>query len=357
MQATKVLGMIVNRYERVQALAKTAVGLMAERSVAPTPENYELFYSYVSGQNPTLAKILGDLIASRKPFTPAMLEDLRNRFFPRPKLEDEMVSLGNNVSETLTSMLVKLEKAGRDTEDYGRKLSAVSGELGSQPSAGGLHKIVEGLRTATSAMEARTHALESELQKSSHEVDELRRKLEDVRKESLTDPLTGIANRKAFDLDLRKAIMQAREHDEALSLLICDIDRFKLFNDTFGHQTGDQVLRLVANCLNESVKGRDTAARYGGEEFAVIVRGAALRAAGLLADQIRQVVQAKKLVKKSTGDVLGTITISIGAAQLLAGEDETSLIHRADAGLYAAKAAGRNCVRSVSSAHAPDVAA
>ncbi|MDE2467091.1 MAG: GGDEF domain-containing protein [Alphaproteobacteria bacterium] len=347
----------MDRYEHAQALAKTAIGLMAERAVAPTPENYELFFGYVSSQNPALSRVMGDLIASRKPITPQLLEDLRKRFFPRMKLEDEMVSLGNNVSEALGSMLAKLEQAGKDTEDYGRKLSEVSGELGSTPSAGGMRRIVEGLRSATSAMEARTHALESELQKSSHEVDELRRKLEDVRKESLTDPLTGIANRKAFDADLHKALLQAREHGEPLSLLMCDIDRFKQFNDTFGHQTGDQVLRLVANCLNENVKGRDTAARYGGEEFAVIVRGAALGAASLLADQIRQVVQAKKLVKKSTGDVLGTITISIGAAQLQPGEDEASLIHRADAGLYAAKAAGRNCVRSVTSAQPSDVAA
>ncbi len=125
---------------------------------------------------------------------------------------------------------------------------------------------------------------------------------------------------------------------------MCDIDRFKQFNDTWGHQTGDQVLRLVGNCLSENVKGRDTAARYGGEEFAVVLRRTALKDAVKLAEQIRVSVESKKLVKKSTGDILGRISISIGVAQCAEGEEGTSLIQRADACLYRAKHCGRNCV-------------
>src|SRR5476649_1970119 len=125
---------------------------------------------------------------------------------------------------------------------------------------------------------------------------------------------------------------------------MCDIDRFKIFNDTWGHQTGDQVLRLVAHCLSENTKGRDTAARYGGEESAVIVRGAGVDGAVKLAEQIRASVEGKKLVKKSTGDILGSITISIGAAELVEDETAVSLIQRADTCLYRAKHAGRNCV-------------
>jgi diguanylate cyclase len=125
---------------------------------------------------------------------------------------------------------------------------------------------------------------------------------------------------------------------------MCDIDHFKRFNDTWGHQTGDQVLRLVANCLSENVKGRDTAARYGGEEFVVILRQTALDGAAKLADQIRGNVENKKLVKKSTGDILGTITISIGVAQLRADDTPELLIQRADRALYRAKNTGRNRV-------------
>jgi len=165
-----------------------------------------------------------------------------------------------------------------------------------------------------------------------------------VRKESMTDPLTNLANRKAFDEAVRAALAAVAEEGEPVTMLLCDIDHFKMFNDTWGHQTGDQVLRLVAACLSENVKGRDTTARYGGEEFAVLLRGTGLEAATMVANQIRTTVETKKLVKKSTGDILGAITISIGVAQFAPGENAEATIRRADACLYGAKHSGRNLV-------------
>ena len=206
-----------------------------------------------------------------------------------------------------------------------------------------MRKLVEDMIGATRAMESKTKALEGELQKSSEQVVELRGKLADVRKESLTDPLTGIANRKAFDAAMDAATLALAEGDH-VSLMMCDIDHFKKFNDSWGHQTGDQVLRLVANCLSDNVKGRDTAARYGGEEFGVLLRGTSLEDATHVADQIRLAVQGRKLVKKSTGDVLGTITVSIGVAQFAPGDSIEAVIRRADACLYGAKKNGRNMV-------------
>src|SRR6185312_4397833 len=107
---------------------------------------------------------------------------------------------------------------------------------------------------------------------------------------SMTDPLTNIANRKAFDEAVQAAIAAMVDDGEPVTVLLCDIDHFKTFNDTWGHQTGDQVLRLVANCLSENVKGRDTAARYGGEEFVVILPQTGLSGAVNLANQIRNKV-------------------------------------------------------------------
>jgi diguanylate cyclase len=167
-----------------------------------------------------------------------------------------------------------------------------------------------------------------------------------VRSESLTDPLTSLANRKYFDETLCKAIAESLSKGEPLSLMMTDIDHFKKFNDSFGHFTGDQVLRLVAISAKQNVKGQDLAARYGGEEFAIILPNTILRSAITLADQIRRAVMSKELMKRSTGEHLGRVTISVGVAMLHHDDGTQSLIERADACLYAAKRNGRNRVVS-----------
>lgn len=330
--------------EREQALAKTALALLSECGVLPTPDNFELFYTYASGQIPELGKTMDRMISERSPFTSQALEELRSRCLSGARTSQALDNASAGIAKTLNALLERLEKAGRDASDYGRTLSRASGELDGELSPAELRTFVDGLMRATRAMEERASSLERELQHSSDQINRLKTQLDDVRKESLTDGLTGVANRKAFDAALAEAIEDARRSERDLALLMCDIDHFKRFNDTWGHQTGDQVLRLVANCMSENVKGRDTVARFGGEEFAVILRAASLENATLLADQIRAFVRGKKLIKKSTGDILGTITISIGVSRLRDRDTPASLIQRADACLYRAKSGGRNRV-------------
>ena len=328
--------------DREQALAKTAVALMGDCNVLPTPENFELFYIYASGANAELTRVIGEMINENRPFTSHALAELRT--LTEQRAVKAMEDVGAGISDMLDMVLEKLEAAGRHAGDYGRALSEVKGGLGGDQSPAGLRKLVDGLLGATRAMEERTKNLEGELQRSSEQVSELKVQLDDVRKESRIDQLTGVANRKAFDAEVQAAIKDAAETGDALSLLMCDIDHFKSFNDSWGHQTGDQVLRLVANCLSENVKGRDTAARYGGEEFVVILRHTGLEGALNLANQIRSTVESKKLVKKSTGDILGRITISIGVAQFGPADQAETLVQRADTCLYRAKHTGRNRV-------------
>jgi diguanylate cyclase len=207
-----------------------------------------------------------------------------------------------------------------------------------------LRTIVETLVQTTKAMEISNRSLEDRLHASKQEINDLQENLEAVRTESLTDPLTQLANRKFFDSTLEKSIAEAVERNEALSLMLTDIDHFKTYNDSFGHLTGDQVLRLVAMSVKHNVKGKDTAARYGGEEFAVILPNTTLRAAVTVAEHIRRAVMAKELMKRSTGENLGRMTISIGVATLRKADSGQSLIERADMCLYAAKRHGRNRV-------------
>ena len=328
-----------------QMLAKTALDLMREYGVAPAPPNFEIFYAHVTGENPAISHAIMEMMANKTPFTPAALQELRRKGRTPSAAMDQV---GEGMNSVLSGMLGRLNDAGRDAGRYSSTLSAATGELDAEQSPAELRKLVQNLLAATREMENRTHSLEKELQKSSEQVTELRSQLDNVHRESLTDPLTGIANRKAFDNALAAAEEQVALSEDPATLLLCDIDHFKKFNDSWGHQTGDQVLRLVANCLSDNVKGRDTAARYGGEEFGVVLRGTALKDAMRIAEQIRQAVESRRLVKKSTGDVLGTITISIGVAQFARHETAETTVRRADACLYGAKQNGRNLVISES---------
>jgi diguanylate cyclase len=347
----------VNRQDRAENLAKGAIDLMALHRVAPTPENFELFYACGTGENPGLSHQIGALIAGNKAFTPPVLANLREQFFGRKESDRVAAEISAKISQTLEAVQKKLQAAGEDTVAFGKTLSAASGELTGDNAPETLRHLVEDLLAATQAMENRTQDLESELNRTSGEVTALRGKLEKVRRESLTDPLTGIPNRKAFDIALDTAVEEASATSEPLCVLMCDIDKFKDFNDTWGHQTGDQVLRLVGSCLFECVSGRDTAARYGGEEFAVVLPRTSLNDAGVLAEHIRTAVQARKLVKKTSGDILGTITISVGVAQFSPGESIATVVQRADACLYAAKRGGRNRVVSETKARSASAAA
>ncbi|MCV6602646.1 MAG: GGDEF domain-containing protein, partial [Cohaesibacter sp.] len=152
--------------------------------------------------------------------------------------------------------------------------------------------------------------------------------------------------RKHFDRSIENALAESSESGEPISLLMTDIDHFKQFNDTFGHQTGDQVLRLVALAVKQNVKGQDIPCRYGGEEFGVILPRTNLRQAVSVAESIRKAVMAKELIKRSTGENLGRITISIGASTYKPGDTPQSMIERADKCLYAAKRGGRNLVKA-----------
>jgi diguanylate cyclase len=333
--------------DRAQALARDALAWMIQRNIPPTPENFELSYHFVGGEHAEMKRAIEALILNGCKFDANVMTILHQRYFRTPKQDDAVAELGEKITAELDSVLHILETAGRDHSAYGKTLSHASGELGdARLGEGAIKNLIDQVIGATRAMEARSKTLELQLQTSSREVNDLRVRLESVRRESLTDQLTGIPNRKAFDKVLQESIESSIETGEPLSLVMCDIDHFKTFNDTWGHQTGDQVLRLVANCLSENVKGRDTAARYGGEEFVVILPQTQLAGAVNLANQIRGKVESKKLVKKSTGDILGIITISAGVTQYDANESAVEFLRRADVCLYAAKRSGRNCVIS-----------
>lgn len=153
------------------------------------------------------------------------------------------------------------------------------------------------------------------------------------------DPLTGVNNRSTLNETLRREIDLSRRYNRPLSLIVLDIDRFKNINDTFGHATGDTVIKTLAERLCACVRSSDILFRYGGEEFVVVLSNTGIQGAALLAERVRKNVE--KAQCRNDHDVFG-ITVSLGVATLGEGEAEKALFARADQALYLAKSNGRN---------------
>jgi diguanylate cyclase (GGDEF)-like protein len=185
-------------------------------------------------------------------------------------------------------------------------------------------------------------SLEQKVAERTEELEQANARLEVM---TITDPLTGLANRRHLDtrlsLDWRRGIQSGKP----LSIAMIDIDNFKPFNDTYGHQAGDECLQRVADALAASVRAGDTVARYGGEEFAFVLPGTDAAAAYPIAERARAAVLA--LGKENTGSAIGFVTVSIGVASVCPTETDNAeqLLARADAELYGAKRTGRNRVR------------
>jgi diguanylate cyclase len=156
---------------------------------------------------------------------------------------------------------------------------------------------------------------------------------------SLTDPLTGLPNRREFDERLEERMSVWKRRQEVFSLLLLDVDYFKKLNDEHGHLAGDQMLAVVARTLRAAVRREDVVARYGGEEFAVLLPNTPLEQSAIVAENVREAV-ARIVLRHNGRDI--TSTISGGLTMITARDTADSLIDRADEALYEAKAAGRN---------------
>ena len=165
-----------------------------------------------------------------------------------------------------------------------------------------------------------------------------------VRMEELatTDKLTGLLNRQSLDALIHQAMTRSQRSGAPMSVLLADVDHFKTVNDRYGHLTGDEVLQRLAQSLRERLRESDTVCRWGGEEFLMILQDCDANAGLALAEELRiAIADDQSLVTLASG----LVTLSIGVAALEPKETVESLVGRADAAMYAAKAAGRNCVR------------
>ncbi|HCO54543.1 GGDEF domain-containing protein [Pelagibacterium nitratireducens] len=334
-------------FDRASGFANAALALLKRAQIPPFPVYYELFYTYATGSNTELNTQINAILTRSGTITIDEASNLCEKFLKVSDMDEKLRAMSQVMSRKITDVNQAIDIAMVSANSYSGSLQQASGDL----AVGGIDEdalkmLSSRLLKETRRMQDMNRRLEAELENSKDDISVLQRDLDEVRKESMLDPLTKIPNRKCFDEQFSAELERTHAQNATLSLLLFDIDSFKAFNDTYGHLTGDQVLRLVAQVLKANLKGRDMPARFGGEEFAAILPETELDGALTVAENIRRSVQAKELLKRSTNEKLGRITLSVGVAQWRPGDTAAAFIERADKCLYAAKNAGRNRVMS-----------
>ena len=336
--------------------AKAALDLMQQHGVPPTPDNYAVWFSYVGKTVPALTAAIDSVLAKGGAFTPTMNEDFRKAATEASSEDAALGDIAKRVENAVGRIIGYVDTASKGVVQYEDSLASFSGRIAEDLNPEALTAVVGEIVAATRSVLEANEQLASKLYVSSNEVSRLRDDVLQLRREASVDHLTKLFNRKMFDASLREAADLSDQKGNPVSLLMVDIDYFKKFNDTHGHQLGDQVLKLVARTLSDNVRDSDTAARYGGEEFSVVLPMTALKDALGRAEVIRNMVASRNITNRVTGENLGQVTMSVGVAQYRKGEDLHELIQRADEALYHAKRTGRNRVCSEADLESQSVA-
>ena len=337
------------RGPQAYVFAREALEQMEARSIWPTPLNFELWLHYMGDPAGPLGQEIERLLAAGEPFSEEVSEGLAASYLPRARLNDEIRDAGAQLSKELKSVASAIAVAQKTQEAYGRTLAVAGEGLDSAEEAPVVRQLVQTLSTATRKVQTDNAHLEKRLQESTREVNLLREHLEQVRRDAMTDALTTLANRKAFDEQVARIFADADQSGAPVTLAMIDIDHFKRFNDTWGHQTGDQVLRYVASVIGRVSHAPRVGARYGGEEFAMIFPAESAAMVEVVLNSVRDEIGSRELKRRSTNENLGSVTISAGVAQRRPGEDPVALMERADEALYASKRSGRNKVTNAES--------
>lgn len=323
---------------------KKALPLMMKYSVPTTPNNYALWYDYVSEKNQALKTSMDKLLASCDICSPIQIESLYREFVVS-ETESETWALRGSIDKMLLQLDKSIIDTHSDTDQFQQSFEKTFADISRVEEEGwSIEEVVgllKNLEKDAKLMRNATRFFGNSLTVAKSEIDSLKAQLESSQNAALYDSLTGLFNRHAFDTEM-SAYLKAET--KGLCLILCDIDHFKAFNDNWGHLLGDQVLKAVGRKINESMRDGKTAYRFGGEEFVMLLPKTNIRIARHFAEATRKQFEKLTLKDKRTGKLINNITASFGVVEIQPNESLTELIARADDYMYKAKQLGRNRV-------------
>ena len=322
---------------------RLALASIGKYGLATNPLNYIIWYEYASGRNGALNTAIDHHLENSGTFSEVTLHQFYKQY-----VAGDTETVGSLIRETLKKVFSEIMGAIQTTKTHfcesENNLESINESLVPDLSEADVEKIVARIKSEIKNLESSSSSFKDQLLEATREIDELKVKMARYRTEALRDPLTRIDNRRCFDQKLKFAIGQFENGSASLCLIIADIDHFKKINDSHGHLVGDNVLRMVAATIKDSIKGKDTVARIGGEEFAILLPDTPVEGALKLAENIRRDFERMDLKKKNSGESLGQVTLSFGVTAYRPGETAHSFMDRADEALYGSKTMGRNRV-------------
>lgn len=344
-------------FDLAKNVAGEAMARMQRDGITHDPVNFEVWYTYYSNMHGELKKAIDAMVKAKGKLTNMDCRTLHEQFLSERRKQEAYTRASDQIHATLHDVSSLMTNVKEATTEYSDTLEGVTKKISKVRTPQEMEAVMKSVVSDTNKMMEHNKKLEVQLERSAVAMEELKRDLERVRREAMTDGLTSLSNRKAFDEQITRLSEECSAEGKIYTLLLLDIDHFKSFNDNYGHQVGDQVLRLVARTLTDGIKGRDIAARYGGEEFAIILPETNLDHGIAVAESLRKALANKEVINRSNGELLGRITMSVGVAQFYADEAIHDLIERADAALYTAKHNGRNQVAAAPTPHERSMAA
>jgi diguanylate cyclase len=326
-------------------LGRTVLSELQELSIAPQPECYSVWFRYRQKAHSQLVHEIEQRVKNGGAVDADFVTSLYYQFCENADLGPIFDRYFERILGEVEGLKEVAHSMSDSTKSFGSDVSTLASDIERKPlTESELRGFVKALAATAAKAVRRNEELEVKLASAVDNIGRLRESIDVIEQDAHTDFLTKLSNRRRFEKFLREAIPAAERDGSRLSMIVCDIDHFKKFNDTFGHQVGDQVLKFVADILKKNIKGQDLAARYGGEEFAIALPNTSLWNAQSLAETLRATIARKRLHNRASNQDLGAITMSFGVAEFEAGMTGEALFHEADAALYDAKRSGRNKV-------------
>ncbi|MDN3485327.1 GGDEF domain-containing protein [Pseudoalteromonas sp. APC 3224] len=328
---------------------KKAIPLMVKYKMAVTPINYAIWYCYVQGDNPQLNLELDRVIGQHNTCSAQSAQEIFDKY-----INDEELAFFQQMSERFHNTVEQVQFDLSDSIQYSKSFTSSlvdsQNELKTLSSINSFNEIlscVERLTDESIAMQDYARGFQTKLAQAYNEIKDLKEALTMTQEAVDKDSLTGLLNRGKFDTDIVEFCLHASSQDEQAKiavLIMLDIDHFKRFNDDFGHQKGDEVLKLVAQKVQNSVQDEYNAYRYGGEEFCITGYFDSINDAMTFCNQLRLSIAKLTIRKKEDSNNKRNISASFGIALMEPFSKSCLLVEKADRALYLAKTHGRNRV-------------